>query len=99
MKTVVVNGCEYKLAYNLKSLFYYEEMTGKPYSGTKTVDNYFLMFAMLQANNENFDMAFEEFLEACDADFGLFDAFLEVVEAYGKRFSAYQENKKKAAMQ
>lgn len=99
MKTVIINGCEYKLAYNLRSLFVYEEITGKPYTGTKTMDNYFLMFAMLQANNEGFELSFDDFIDACDEDFGLFEAFTEVVEAYGKRINAYQENKKKAATQ
>ena len=99
MKTVTINGCEYKLAYNLRSLFVYEEITGKPYSGTKTIDNYFLMFAMLQANNEAFDMPFDDFLDACDKDFSLSEAFIEVMDSYGKRFNAYQENKKKAVTQ
>lgn len=97
MKTVTINGCEYKLAYNLRSLFIYEGITGKPYTGEKSVDNYFLLYASLQANNEDFSMTFDEMLEACDNDFEIFAAFTEVLEAYGKRVSAYLESKKKVA--
>lgn len=99
MKTVTINGCEYKLAYNLRSLFIYEEIAGKPYSGAKSMENYYLMYSMLQANNENFDMSLDAFVDACDVDFGLYDAFLEVMDSYGKRFNAYQENKKKTVTQ
>lgn len=97
MKTVTINGCEYKLAYNLRSLFIYEGITGKPYTGEKSLDNYFLLYAALQANNEDFCMSFDEMLDACDKNFSIFDTFAEVLEEYGKRISAYMESKKKVA--
>lgn len=96
MRTVVIKGVEYRLAYNLRTLFTYEEMAGKPYSGEKTADNYLLMYAMLLANNESFCMSFDELIDACDEDFGLFDEFSQVLTEYGKRASAFLSNKKKA---
>ena len=98
MRKVTIKGVEYKLAYNLRSLFIYEEIAGQPYKGEKTIDNYVLMFAMLQANNEGFDMTFDEFIAACDEDLGIFMEFVEVVEAYSKRVASYADNKKKAMM-
>lgn len=98
MKTVVINGKEWKLAYNLRSLFIYEQIAGHPYTGEKTMDNYLLLYAMLQANNESFSMTADEFIDACDEDMGIFQVFVEVMEDYTKRVSAYVENKKKAAM-
>lgn len=98
MRTVTIGGVEYKLAYNLRSLFIYEEITGHPYKGEKTIDSYILLFSMLQANNEDFSMTFDEFINACDEDMGIFQEFALVLEDYSKRFS-YVENKKKAVTQ
>lgn len=98
MKTVTINGKEWKLAYNLRSLFIYEQIAGHPYTGEKTMDNYLLLYAMLQANNESFSMTADEFIDACDEDMGIFQVFVEVMEDYTKKVSAYVENKKKAAM-
>lgn len=99
MKKVTINGAEYKLAYNLRSLFVFEEMTGRPYKAEKTMDSYFLLFAMLRANNEGFEMTIEEFIDACDEDFGIFQVFGEVMESYAKRVSAFVESKKKEVTQ
>lgn len=99
MRTVTINGTECKLAYNLRSLFIYEEIAGHPYKGDKTIDNYMLMYAMLQANNKDFSLSFEDLIDACDEDMGIFQVFVEVVEAYSKRMSAFVENKKKAMTQ
>lgn len=98
MRTVTICGKEYKLAYNLKGLFVYEEIAGHPYKGEKTMDSYVLLFAMLQANNDDFSLTFDELIEACDEDMNIFGTFGEVLEDYGKRVSAYVENKKKAVM-
>lgn len=95
MKTVVLQGIELKLAYNLRSLFIYEEIAGKPYTGEKTVENYMLMYAMLLANNEAFSLSFDEFINECDADLSLYQAFVEVLTEQGKRASAFLNNKKK----
>lgn len=99
MRTVTINGMEWKLAYNLRSLFIYEETAGHPYTGAKTMDNYILMYAMLQANNEEFSMTADEFIDACDEDMSIFQVFVEVMEDYTKRVSAYVDNKKKAVTQ
>lgn len=95
MKTVVLQGIELKLEYNLRSLFIYEEIAGKPYTGEKTVENYMLMYAMLLANNEAFSLSFDEFINECDADLGLYQVFVEVLTEQGKRASAFLNNKKK----
>lgn len=99
MKELTISGATYGLEYNLRSLFIYEEIAGHPYKGEKTIDNYMLMYAMLQANNKDFSLSFEELIDACDEDMGIFQVFVEVVEAYSKRMSAFVENKKKAMTQ
>ena len=96
MKKVTINGKEYGIAYNLRSLFIYEEAAGHPYKGDKTIDTYLLFWAMLSANNEDFALEFEEFGDACDADMNLYQTFVEVMDEHWKRVSSFVENKKKA---
>lgn len=97
MKEVKINGEAYRIAYNLRSLFTYEEISGHQYEGKKTVDCYMLLYAMLIANNENFSLEFSELIEACDDDLAIFSAFCEVMEDYAKRMSAFVDNKKKVS--
>lgn len=99
MKKVTINGKEYGLAYNLRSLFIYEEIAGHPFTGAKTIDLYTLLYAMLQANNKDFSLSFEELIDACDADMCIFQTYLTVMEEYGKRMEAFVDNKKKAVTQ
>lgn len=98
MKKVNIQGTEYVLLYNLRALFVYEEVAGKPYTGERTIDNYLLMFAMLVANNKEFSLTFDEFINVCDEDLGLFQEFAKVMMEQAKRSSAFLENKKKAVM-
>lgn len=96
MKTVTIQGNDFNLAHNLKTLFTYEEIAGHPYTGGKLVDTYTLMYAMLIANNDDFSMPFDEFIQACDEDMTLYETFCEVLSDESKRISAFLENKKKA---
>ena len=99
MKTVVINGKEWKLAYNLRSLFIYEEAAGHPYKGEKTIDTYLLFWSMLSANNADFSMEFDKLVDACDEDMNLYQTFVEVMEEHWKRVAAFVDNKKKAMTQ
>ena len=99
MRTIIIQGKEWKLAFNLRSLFVYEELAGNPYKGDKTIENYRLFLAMLYANNEDFCMDMGEFIDACDADMGLFHEFMEVMNEQAKRSESFLENKKKAVTQ
>ena len=98
MKKIIIQGKEYNLAYNLRALFVYEELAGKPYKGEKTIECYLFFFAMLSANNEDFSMSFDEFVNACDEDMSLYKTFIEIMREQYKRESAFLENKKKAEM-
>lgn len=99
MKTVTIGGMVCKLAYNLRTLFTYEEIAGHPYKGEKSIDTYLLFYSMVMANNAEFSMSFDEFIDACDADMSLYQAFVGVVEEHGKRVSALLDDKKKAVTQ
>lgn len=94
MRVVTIKGKEYKVAYNLKGLFTYEEMVGHPYKGEKTIDSYLLLYSMLIANNRDFAMEFDEFIEECDKDMDIYRTYLEVLNEESIRVSAYNDKKK-----
>lgn len=96
MKKVTINGKEYSIAYNLRSLFIYEEIAGHPFTGDKTIDVYMLLYSMLQANNKDFCLSFDELIDACDEDMDIFQTYLKVMEEYSKRMEAFVDDKKKA---
>lgn len=94
MRIVLIEGKEYKLVYNLKGLFTYEEMAGHPYRGEKTIDTYLLLYSMLIANNADFAMEFDAFIDVCDSDMSIYRAFVEVMNNEAKRVSAFNDKKK-----
>lgn len=96
MRTITVQGKELKVAYNLKGLFVYEEIAGHPYNGARLVDTYMLLYSMLLANNDDFSLSFDEFIDECDADMGIYQVFVEVMNEEAKRVEAYNNDKKKA---
>ena len=99
MRTINIEGKVYKLVYNLKGLFTYEAMAGHPYKGEKTIDNYFLLYAMLLANNGEFVMEFDSLIEACDKDLEIFHTFMDVMNDEAVRVSAFQDKKKAMKVQ
>lgn len=94
MKTVDIKGVEYKMVYNLKVLFTYEEIAGHPYDGKKSIDTYLLAYAMLLANNGGFSMTFDEFIAECDENPYIYSIFIEVMNDYAARMSAFADKKK-----
>ena len=76
MKTIEIKNKKYVLKYTLRAFFAFENMTGYPFKFGKTIDEYILFYSMLLANNESFDMAFDEFISQCDESPALFTEFM-----------------------
>ena len=79
MKKIIIKDVEYILKNILKNFFVYEEITGKAFVFGKLIDEYILFYCTLIANNETFYMPFSEFIDLCDADPGLFNAYKSFV--------------------
>ena len=95
-RLVNIDGREYRLRYGLRSFFLYENITGKPFDGTKTFNLYTLNYAMILASNEDVTMTLDDFIDACDKDPSIFQAFLELLEDETKKQSQFVGSKKKA---
>ena len=98
MKEIVINGKGYAVRQTLRSLFIYEELAGKPFSGKNLADMYLLCYSTLLASNpDSFTMTFADFIDACDADpeiFRTYTAMLIEKNRIDKQDSADSSKKK-----
>lgn len=79
MKTISIKNKKYTLKYTLRAFFLFETITNYPFKFGKMLDEYILLYSMLLANNESFDVPFGEFIEACEADPTIFAGFTNFV--------------------
>lgn len=72
---ISIENEEYLLKYTIRSLFVYEQITGATFTPDKLLNEYTFMYSVLMANNENFNLQFDEFIVKCDNDENLFLTF------------------------
>lgn len=95
MKKVNINGKEHVIKYSLRCLFKFEQLFGHPYQGKTSEENYQLLHAALFAYNQDCSMTFDELIDECDNNPGIFLAFQEEMSDASRRLMQYFEDKKK----
>lgn len=68
MKTITINNTEYNVKYSIRALFIWEQITGKRFDVTTTMDSYLLFYSMILASNKGCTLTFDEFIDAVDED-------------------------------
>lgn len=70
MKTIKINGIDYKVKYTIRALFLMEQITGKPFEIKTLLDNYLFFYCMILANNKDKEkiLGWDEFVDALDDD-------------------------------
>lgn len=99
MKKVNINGKEHVIKYSLRCLFKFEQLFGHPYQGKTSEENYQLLHAALFAYNQDYSMTFDELIDECDNNPGIFLAFQEEMSDASRRLTQYFEDKKKRKKQ
>lgn len=94
MKKVNINGKEHVIKYSLRCLFKFEQLFGHPYQGKTSEENYQLLHAALFAYNQDYSMTFDELIDECDNNPGIFLAFQEEMSDASRRLTQYFEDKK-----
>ena len=80
MKTIQINGKQYKIKYSIRALFIFEQITGKAFKIDTLLDNYIFFYSMILANNKDGDiLQWDEFLDAIDNDPKLFEKMADIV--------------------
>ena len=85
MKTIKINDKEYKVKYTIRALFYWEQITGKPFAIDTLLDNYLFFYCMILANNPDDVLEWDQFLNAIDNDPTLFSQINSTVEDSQKK--------------
>lgn len=85
MKTIKINDKEYKVKYTIRALFYWEQITGKPFAINTLLDNYLFFYCMILANNPDNILEWDQFLNAIDNDPTLFTQINSTVEDSQKK--------------
>lgn len=66
MKTININGKDYRVKYTIRALFIFEQITGKAFKLETMLDSYIFYYSMILANNKDQVLQWEEFLDALD---------------------------------
>ena len=61
-----INGKNYELKYSLRSMFVFEEITGKSFSVDTLLDTYIFCYSCILANGDNPGLEFNDFIDWCD---------------------------------
>ena len=97
MKEIEINGKNYKLKYTIRSLFIWEQITGKSFKIENMLDNYIFFYSMILANNPDETLDWDTFLDALDADPTLFKKMSDIIEEQQKKdnlFTTEEKSKK-----
>jgi len=95
MKTVSINGKDYKVKYTIRALFIFEQITGKAFKLETILDSYIFYYSMILANNKDQVLQWDEFLDALDENPKLLQDMEKVMkEEEGKNnlFNNSEEN-------
>mgnify|MGYP006889134130 CR=1 FL=1 len=95
MKKIAIKGKEHVIKHSLRCLFKFEQLFGHPYQGVTSEENYQLLHATLFAYNPEYTLTFDELIDECDNDPGIFFAFQEEMSDASRRLTQYFEDKKK----
>lgn len=94
MRTIKINGVDYKIKYTIRALFIFEQITGKPFQLNSLLDNYIFFYSMIRANNDT-DLKWDDFLDAIDNDNSLFLQMSEVIVEESEKNAIFNKEEEK----
>lgn len=94
MKEIEINGKNYKLKYTIRSLFIFEQITGKSFKIENMLDNYVFFYSMILANNPDDILNWDEYLNAMDEDPTLFKRMSDIIEEQQKKDNLFSNEEK-----
>lgn len=94
MGKIKINGNEYNVKRTVRTLFWFEAITGRSFKITSVLDNYILFYAAIMANNPDCKLTFDDLVDAVDADSTLADRLTEALDESPIEKVAEQEEEK-----
>lgn len=97
MKTITINGEDYKVKYTIRALFLMEQITGKPFEIKTLLDNYLFFYCMILANNKDKEkiLGWDEFVDALDNDKDLMKQLTDIQLEEQKKNELLADDKEK----
>jgi len=93
MKTISINGKDYKVKYTIRALFIFEQITGKAFKLETMLDSYIFYYSMILANNKDQILQWDEFLDALDENPKLLQDMEKVMKEEDGKNSLFNDNK------
>lgn len=93
MKTISINGKDYKVKYTIRALFIFEQITGKAFKLETMLDSYIFYYSMILANNKDQVLQWDEFLDALDENPKLLQDMEKVMKEEDGKNSLFNDNK------
>ena len=94
MKEIEINGKNYKLKYTIRSLFIWEQITGKSFKIEKMLDNYLFFYSMILANNPDEILEWDDYINAMDEDPTLLKRMSDIIEEQQKKDNLFTNEEK-----
>ena len=63
---ITIKEQTYKVKYSIRSLFIFEQLTGKTFTLESLLDQYIFFYSMILANNPECTLTFDQFIDECD---------------------------------
>lgn len=100
MNTIKIKDKEYNIKYSLRTLFIFEQITGRPFEINTLLDNYIFFYSMILASNKNDEpLDWDDYIDALDNDPNLIKQMSEIIASQQKQDKLFNtdnaEGKKK----
>lgn len=95
MKTIKINGVDYKIKYTIRALFIFEQITGKAFKIENLLDNYIFFYSMILANNPDNTLDWDDFLNCIDDNPNLFQEMNDIVNEEEKKSKVFDKKEGK----
>lgn len=92
MKQIKINGTDYNIKYTIRSLFIFEQITGKSFKIESLLDNYLFFYSMILACNPDNVLSWDDFIDALDEDPMLLKNMNDVVEEQQKQSTLFNQD-------
>lgn len=80
-----INNTEIKLKNTFRALIFFEEITGKSFTGNGIKEILIYFYSVILANNSEFDMTFENFIDYLDDNKEKLNEFIEWLSNINER--------------
>ena len=96
MKTITINGKEYRIRQTVRALFLWEQITGKTFEVKTTMDNYLYYYCLILAADPETSLTWDDYLDAIDNDPSILLQMTQILADSQQRDKLFESGEKDA---